>query len=94
MGLTTNRFHRIFNAKTRQRPAAPGGCGPRRGAKPTRELLSAEYIYVAMGPMSVALYSKGVHENTFLRTRSALKEAIAVRTHAMLVPMPGRSLQT
>jgi hypothetical protein len=86
--LTTNRFRRIFNAKTRRPPAPPGGRGGRRGAQPTRELLSAEYIYVAMGPMSVALYSKGVLENTFLHTRSALKEAIAVRTHAMLAPMP------
>ena len=86
--LTTNRFHRIFNAKTRRLPAPPGGRGGRRGAQPTRELLSAEYVYVAMGPMSVALYSKGVLENTFLHTLSALKEAIAVRTHTMLAPMP------
>jgi hypothetical protein len=84
--MTTARFERLFDAKTRARPAADRGVAangaPTRRRGPAREVVSSEYMYVGMGLMNVALYSKGVLDSTWLDTPYSLKVAIVVRPHS------------
>jgi hypothetical protein len=55
--------------------------GRRTISNPKRIVLSAEFMYVSSGPNNLAVWSRGIVENTLLDSPYSVKQAIVVNAH-------------
>jgi len=87
----------VFSSlRVRMVMARPGvqAAGRRTISNPKRIVLSAEFMYVSSGPNNIAVWSRGIVENTLLASPYSVKQAIVVSAHyAFSVSLPAADIR-